>query len=154
MHELYFKSKLEYRYYSEVERLFFFNSNQKIYLNSIYKVCEEFGYPKLITDNKYVYINFDDQKYQTLFVMDSSEIDSILIGIVILCIFKINTVKIVHVAVQSECTINGNYDLENVTYRIIQNIMTKYSRIKNIKFIELPYSTRKFPINKKIINEI
>ncbi|PIS45919.1 MAG: hypothetical protein COT22_02730 [Ignavibacteria bacterium CG08_land_8_20_14_0_20_37_9] len=147
MQSIYFKSKLSLKYKSELERIFYFNINQKNHLKKIDEAVEVFGIPRLILNGNYVSFTFDKvNSFQVLYALDDEDEDAHLLGVIIFYSDLPTNIKIMHIAVDENCSSRGEFKEETIAARLIDEVRKISLALKSIKTFTLPYTSFKISL--------
>ena len=152
-HKLFFSEKLHKKYKPDLEELFFFNTNQKKYFSQIEKNVEIYGIITIQEKDDHISLLFNSAlTFNTIYILDSDNIDAGLIGVVVYLI-KEDCGNIIHIAVDPICTKHGDLSKEMVTLRIIEKVRTIMSG-KFILKMKLPYKNIEINTDKRLIRII
>lgn len=152
MHPIFFKPRLKEKYSEELERIFFFNGNQKKHLEEINQAVDKFGVISLQKERGYVKFHFDNlSSFKTLFTMDDEDPEKAnLLGVLIYRQQPLENLELIHIAVNEACTFGGEFSNEEVSVRMIEKIRRDASKNKLIKTFTLPYRCNRLSINTKL----
>jgi len=155
MNEIFFSSTIDKQNFNEIERMFFFNLQQSRHLKKINEAVEKFGIPKIIIsgkDLKFALTKLND--CQTIFARDSQSNDAAVLGLIIFFRSSFENIAILHIAIEEDCSLRGDYAKEQVTFRLIEKLKQDAAKIKGVKSITLPYIKKIIYIEKKMISLI
>lgn len=152
MHPIFFKPRLKDRYAEELERIFFFNGNQKKHLYQINQAVDKFGVISLLKEKGYVKFHFDNlNNFKTVFSLDDEDPEKAnLLGVLIYRQQPIENLELIHIAVNEACSFGGEFSNEEVSVRMIEKIRRDASKNKLIKTFTLPYKSSRLSINTKL----
>lgn len=140
MQSIYFRSKLPLKYKSELERIFYFNIYQKNHLKKIDEAVEVFGIPHLILNGNYVHFTFNKvPAFQVLYAFDDEDENAHLLGVIIFYSDVPTNIKIMHIAVDENCSSRGEFREETIVARLIDEVRKISLALKSIKTLTLPY---------------
>jgi len=155
MNEIFFSSSIDKQNFEEIERMFFFNLQQSRHLLEINEVVENFGIPKIVVtgqDLKFTLSKLND--CQTIFALDSQSNDAAVLGLIIFYRGSLENIDIIHIAVEEDCSLRGDYAKEFVTIRLIEKLRQDAGKIKGVTSITLPYIKTKINVAKKLTSSI
>jgi hypothetical protein len=151
MQTIFFRSNLPLIYKDELERIFFFNTNQKRYQKKIEEAIELYGVPHIFTDENNIIFTFDKiTSFQTLYALDNDSDSAVLLGIIHFYRDFPSNMKIIHIAVDEDCSFSGEYTEETIAARLVDEVRKISSAIRNVKTISLPYSNYKISLNTEL----
>lgn len=152
MHPIFFTPRLHDRYTDELERVFFFNRNQKKHIERINLTVDKYGDIRLQKEKGYVKFNFTKlTKFKTLFSLDDENSEKAnLLGVLIYRQEPVDNIEFIHIAINEDCSFGGDFSDEEVSFRMIEKIRRDVSKNKLIKTFTLPYKKAKLSINKKL----
>lgn len=152
MHPIFFSPRLQDKYSEELERIFFFNENQKKHLEKINRAVDKYGDIKLQNEKGFVKFNFTRlAKFKTLFSLDDENSEKAnLLGVLIYRQEPVENIELIHIAVNEACSFGGEFSNEEVSVRMIEKIRRDASKNKMIKTFTLPYKNIKLSINQKL----
>jgi hypothetical protein len=143
------QSKLGIEYRDDLERLFFFNHNQKRYAGRITESVSEYAKPKLFEDYREVSLEFEQRDLgQTLYIFDDDDISPELVGVLMYVRDSIDRITIVHIAMHEHCRQIFKQEAVNVVKIVLDEVFTVISKIKGIERIRIYYSGREFGIGR------
>ncbi|MGA7721201.1 MAG: hypothetical protein WCA84_08480 [Ignavibacteriaceae bacterium] len=152
MREIFYKSKLNVKYKSDIERIFFFNTHQERYKKKIEEAIELYGIPQISSDNNDIIFTFDKiRSFQTLYAFDDDSDNAVLLGVIIFFRDFSSNMKIIHIAIDENCSFSGEFTEESIAGRLVDEVKKISSTIRNIKTISLPYSNYKISLNTHLI---
>jgi len=152
MHPIFFKPRLRDKFTDDLEKIFFFNGNQKRHLEQINLAVAKYGDIKLYNDKGFVKFNFTDlTSFKTIFSLDDENSEKAnLLGVLIYRQAPIDNIELIHIAVDEACSFGGEFSNEEVSFRMIEKIRRDASKNKLIKTFTLPYKKAKLSINQKL----
>ena len=121
-----------------LERVFFFNKNQKEYYFDIKHLIESYGKPEIVEENDKLYLNFEKIDCQNIF----SIIDHNLVSLAIYCRDSLDNIDLVHIAVDEKYSSTGKYADKLLVFQIINELRKIVLRIKGIKTITIRYGQK------------
>lgn len=143
MNNLFFSSKLDSKYRHDLERILFFNQNQKDYISKISGTLEKFGFPKLIENDGIVKIEIEDLPgTQNIFARDDDKEDANLLGVLIFYRLSVKDVVVLHLAVTEEVSSKGSFYDQYIVMRMINRLKAEVRKIRGIENIKIAYNGR------------
>jgi len=137
MRSIVFTSALDLGYRDALERLLFYNGNQKTASNAILVAIERFGSPRIETKGSRLWVTLDSGlEAQSLFVLDPSETGNPLVGIVVYTRDN-DTLVILFVAVREDFSSLGTKARELLFFRIVDEVRSVGRRIRGISSITM-----------------
>ncbi len=150
MQEIVFCQHVESDYRSQVERLFFFNSEQSRRSREIEDAVERYGEPRLIIENGLIHMGLSKtENCSTLFGLYSLDESGVVLGLVIFSRPSIAVVEMIHIAVLEDCSMRGHLSGEFVTMRLVGRLIEDCRKLKNVETLVLPYSSRTLQIRQQ-----
>ncbi len=147
MQTIFFKSSLPSKFKNEVERIFFFNTNQKRHHKKIEESIEMYGVPHILSKDNQIFFSFDKiASFQVLYALDDDGDSAILLGIILFYRDFSSNMKIIHIAVDENCSSSGEYKEETIAARLVNEVRKISLAIKDVKTISLPYSNYKISL--------
>jgi hypothetical protein len=141
MQEIFFNSKLHVKYKSDIERIFFFNKNQIRYHDKIEKSIEVYGIPHIEIIENHIHFTFEKIKsFQYLYAFDDKNYSGIVLGIAHYFRDTTEDMKIIHIAVDDNCSFQNMFEEETIAARLINEVKNISFAIKGIETVTLPYS--------------
>jgi len=135
-----YKSIIDLKYYEQLEKLLFFNSQQIRYIDEITNSVSKFGAPKLVKKENGIIVHLEQGiEIQNLFVFDESE--DVLIGLVLYCRENISTFTLLHIAINDLYNSISNSN-ELIVPKIIFELFKKLKLIKGVEFLKILYSDK------------
>jgi hypothetical protein len=152
MHPIFFKPRLRTKFSDDLEKIFFFNGNQKRHLERINQAVGKYGDIKLYNDKGFVKFDFTNlTSFKTIFSLDDENSEKAnLLGVLIYRQTPIDNIELIHMAVNEACSFGGEFSNEEVSFRMIEKIRRDSSKNKLIKTFTLPYKKTKLSINQKL----
>ncbi|MBK7866190.1 MAG: hypothetical protein IPJ75_03880 [Ignavibacteriales bacterium] len=146
-HTITFKKKLPIEFKKDLEKVFFFNTNQTKHLEGIQKSIDSYGLMKIVEDGKFLTLEFEKSKPESLFALDGDGFNSSFLGVI--CYeFKGDICEIYHIAVDPECTFAGSFEPEMITYRLVEKVR-KIAMDHNSTKLKSPIRINILTSNKK-----
>jgi len=144
------QSKLGIEYRDDLERLFFFNHNQKSYASRITESVSEYAKPKLFEDYNEVSLEFEQRDLgQTLYIFDDDDISPELVGVLMYVRDSVEQITIVHIAMHEHCKIIFKKEAVNIVKIVLDEVFNVLSKIKGLERIRIYYSNREFRVGRK-----
>lgn len=148
-HIISFKKKLPIEFRKDLEKVFFFNTNQTKHLDGIQQSIDTYGLMKIVEDGHFLTLEFEKSKPESLFALDGDGFNSSFLGVI--CYeFNGDVCEICHIAVDPECTFAGIFEPEMITYRLVEKVR-KIALDHNSTKIKIPYSDKYINIKQKIL---
>lgn len=148
--EIYFRSKIDASYESELERLFFFNHNQQKYIDRINRSLVEYSKPVLKNCGDKVALVFEDEMIgQTLHLFDSNGHEAELIGVVMYARDSIDRVTIVHLVLHERCGVIYKKSHVNIASIVLQELISTFRKMKGVEKVRLYYTDTEISISQK-----
>ena len=155
MNEIFFSSTISKQNFKDIERMFFFNLQQSRHLKGINEVVEKFGIPKIVVNEEELKFSLSKlNDCQTIFALDSQSADANVLGLIIFYRSNQENIKIIHIAVEEDCSLKGDYAKEFVTIRLIEKLRQDGGKIKGVNSITLPYTSNEINVVKKLMLSI
>jgi len=148
MRQVAFKTVLPLYYEKSLEELLFFHPNQHYYARAIEYNLLHYGEIKLVHKNENLIISLSKVKARSLFILDSPSDHATLLGSAIYFLDK-ESVVVVHISVLSECGEKSLFQMELITYRMLEKLRSIYSQ-NRYKDLLLPYYGKRLSINNRI----
>jgi hypothetical protein len=140
---IYFKTEIDKRYRDELDRLFYFNGNQKKWEEAIERSIEEYAYPKLKEKKGKIAIGFENMSIgQTLHILDSDRPDAALIGVVIYTRESKNTITIIHLVLHERCREILKKSGVNISLIVIQSLIPIFKKLKGVNKLRFYYTDK------------
>lgn len=137
MQSILFTSALDVRYRHALERLLFYNGNQKAASDAILLAIERFGSPRIEAKGNRLWVSLDSGiEAQCLFVLDLSQAGAPLVGVVVYTRDG-DTLAILFVAVREDYSIGGARARELLFFRIVDEVRNVGRRIRGISSITM-----------------
>lgn len=141
--DIFFKSKIDLSYKEELDRLFFFNGNQRKYEEVVEQSIDDYPMPILKEYSNKVAIVFKENGIgQTLHIMDSNRSDAELIGVVMYVRDSVDTITIVHMVLHEECKAILKRSNVNIALIILERLIANFKKLKGIKKVRFYYSDK------------
>lgn len=138
--EIHFKSKIDPEYRDTLERIFFFNGNQKKYAARITQSVSEYSKPVIAQQDGKIALKFEDKKMgQTLHIFDGDYPGSNLIGVLMYVRDSQKRITIVHLALHERCKKIFCVDGVNVASVVIKKLFSIFKQIKGVERIRIYY---------------
>lgn len=148
-HKIFYKSVIPTSLKGSLEKIFYFNKNQSIYIDKIEKSVEKYGVISIIEKNNTVTLSLSKlQNSKILFALDGESNEAELIGVIV---FTINNKigEIIHIAVDPLCAASGSLNRELITFRLMDKAREEFKKYRVDKYI-LPYRNNLININVKL----
>ena len=129
-----------------LERVFFFNKNQKEYYFDIKHLIESYGKPEIVEENDKLYLNFEKIDCQNIFTI----IDHNLVGLAIYYRDSLDNIDLVHIAVDEKYSSTGKYADKLLVLQMINKLKKNALKIKGIKTITVKYGQKRVIHLKKV----
>jgi hypothetical protein len=140
---LYFKSKIDRRYREELDRLFYFNGNQKKWEAVVEQSIIDYAYPVLMEKNGKVAIGYEDKGIgQSLHILDSDRPDASLIGVVIYTRESVDTITIIHLVLHEQCSEILKKSGVNIGLMVIRSLIPRFKKLKGVNKLRFYYTNR------------
>lgn len=145
--DIHFSSSIDCSYKEELERLFFFNLNQKRFTEKINRSISEYSRPILTDNDDEVSLTFkDEQVGQTLYVFDGDYPEANLIGVIMYVRDLTDTVTIVHFVLHEGCHNIYRRDHINIASVVLEKFCCTLKTIKGIEKVRIYYLDKVFPV--------
>jgi len=82
--------------------------------------------------------------------LDNDSDSAVLLGIIHFYRDFPSNMKIIHIAVDEDCSFSGEYTEETIAARLVDEVRKISSAIRNVKTISLPYSNYKISLNTEL----
>lgn len=149
--ELHFSSSIDHSYKEELERLFFFNLNQKRFINKINCSIREYSRPVLVDneENGEVSLLFKDQHLgQTLYIFDGDYSGANLIGVIMYVRDIEDMITLVHLVLHEECNKIYLSEKINIASIVLEKFCSILQNIKGVEKVRIYYLDKVFPVNQ------
>ena len=134
-------SKLDCNFRENLERLLFFNPQQKKVLSGIINSIEAFGAPHISEENNLLRIRVEGlQEVQTLYALQQNIDSDELIGVVIYVRIDKEDIVILHIGIRDDYSANGKNSGQLLFMKLISELRKLASRIKGVRHLYLMYS--------------
>ena len=134
-------SRLGEDYRGDLERVMFFNPKQQYAENAIRSCVEDYGIPEIITENGYLRIRLESFSIaQTLFLIDRTDLEDTLAGVIVYVRDGTDDLLILHVAIAEDYISRGPIITARLIWDLLRHVIESASRISGIKNIKLIYS--------------
>lgn len=134
-----FTTSLPSIYKNDLEQLFFFNPQQQRYYNQIVNMVEAFGQPYINLGNEEVQLKMDGHPELTnLFALHGER----LVGVALFDQFVSKTLSVLHIALDSDYTVHGNYKKQQLMDAYLQEFLRIAKASHTIEKISIGYSKR------------
>jgi len=134
-------SRLGEDYRGDLERVMFFNPKQQYAENAIRSCVEDYGIPEIITENGYLRIRLELFSIaQTLFLVERTELQDTLAGVIVYVRDGTEDLAILHVAIAEDYISRGPIITARLIWDLLRHVIESASRISGIKNIKLVYS--------------
>ena len=157
-------SRLGEDYRGDLERVMFFNPKQQYAENAIRSCVEDYGIPEITTENGYLRIRLESFSIaQSLFLIDRTESEDILAGIIVYVRDGVEDMSVLHVAIAANYIQQGPVTTARLVWDLLRHVIESASRISGIKNIKLVYSSflgkgksnmASIPVSKHLPNRI
>jgi hypothetical protein len=152
---VHFKSKLAEHYRDELDSMFYFNRNQKRYVDRINSSIEEYSKPIVVEEDGEVSLVFQDRKIgQTLHIMDGDYEDAALIGVVMYVRDSKERITIVHLALHEECGRIHKEEGVNIVGLVLHEILSLFKKMKGTERVRIYYIDKEFSLEKLLKNGV
>jgi hypothetical protein len=129
-----YTSILKPKYHAALERLMFFNPGQQTALSAILDSLETFGSPSIYVDDGRLRVKVEKlDEAQTLFALD----DDTLIGVLIYSRIALESLTVIHIAVDHEYSSFGKFAEKMLFIRMLELLRNNARRIKGVETIRL-----------------
>jgi hypothetical protein len=133
-------SRLGEDFRDDLEQVMFFNPKQNYAENAIRDCVQHYGAPEIITENGYLRIWFESFSIaQTLFLIDHSESEDILAGMIVYVREGWDDILILHVAIAEKYILKGPVITARLVWDLLRHVIESASHISGIKNIKLVY---------------
>lgn len=137
-HRIYFTESIESSKREALEKLFYFNPNQHLYIKNIEKTVEDTGHIRILEESGKLLLRSSNAKNEkSLFVLDAQHENSELIGVA-LYHPEIEQIVISHIAIDPICSCKGDLSNQIITIRIIERLRIEALKL-GFEKIKLPY---------------
>ena len=134
-------SRLGEDYRGDLERVMFFNPKQQYAENAIRSCVEDYGIPEIVTENGYLRIRLESFSIaQTLFLIDRTDLEDSLAGVIVYVRDGTDDLLILHVAIAEDYILRGPIITARLVWDLLRHVIESASRISGIKNIKLVYS--------------
>jgi hypothetical protein len=131
-----FTSLLNHKYIEALERLMFFNPGQSAMHDAIVDSVERFGLPSIVIVDGRLRINVEKlNDVQSLFALE----DDRLVGSLVYFRFSIETLTIIHIAVDEDYSSDGKFSHHMLTMRMLDLLRSNARRISGVDSIRIMY---------------
>jgi len=152
MQHIFFRSKLPKQYKPEIEQIFYFNPHQRKHLPKIDEAVEVLGIPHLISKGNFLHFTFDHiSSHQVLYAFDDESENAHLLGVVMFYRDAPTDIKIMHIAIDENCSSFGEFKEETIAARLVDEVKKISLALKNIDTLTLPYSNFKLKLRPNLI---
>ncbi len=118
----------------------FFNPKQNYAENAIRNCVQHYGVPEIITDNGYLRIWFESFSIaQTLFLIDRTESEDILAGMIVYVRDGVEDMSVLHVAIAANYIQQGPVITARLVWDLLRHVIESASHISGVKNIKLVY---------------
>ena len=135
--QVFFRSVIEPHYYSELERMFYFNMNQSRYAERITKSVKDYDKPCIIRDIDGIRMAFRNPDMgQTLHIFDTDREDASLIGVLMFVRDNQDQITVVHLVLHEKCSAMfamEGINIATVVFREFKNLVRKMNGIRRIR---------------------
>ena len=133
-------SRLGEDFREDLEQVMFFNPKQNYAENAIRNCVQHYGVPEIITENGYLRIRLELFSIaQTLFLIDRTESDDILAGMIVYVRDSMEDMSILHVAIAESYIRLGPIITARLILDLLSHVIESSSHISGIKNIKLVY---------------
>ncbi len=131
-----YTSKLSQEYIEQLEKLLYFNAQQRKVINGIESSIEKYGLPKISISDNTLIITLDKIDYpQSLYALNENDE---LIGLVIFFRESLENIVILHIAIAEDFSLS-NTKLYSLAINLIEELKNKAKNIKGITTLSIYY---------------
>ena len=133
-------SRLGEDFREDLEQVMFFNPKQDYAENAIRNCVQHYGVPEIITENGYLRIWFESFSIaQTLFLIDRTESEDILAGMIVYVRDGAEDMSVLHVAIAGNYIQQGPVTTARLVWDLLRHVIESASQISGVKNIKLVY---------------
>jgi len=143
-----FSSALRVHYHDELERLLFFNPQQKRALRGIHHSVLEFGVPTIQEVQGKLRVSLEAfPEAQALFALEDLGEEPRLVGVMVYARVEPQTLAMLHIAVHQDFSQSGKRADAQLVPRFIAQLREIGRRIKGVETVDLKYArSLKLPV--------
>jgi hypothetical protein len=144
MSEFELSSTLSAEYASDLERLMFFNPNQRAAQTEVVDAIDEFGIPEIIEEEGHLRVTLAHHDVQALFALAVADGESPqeLAGVVLYLRTNRSNVMILHIAVAERFSSLGSEGGALLVLRLIHAVEGCVRRLNGVRQLTILYSNR------------
>lgn len=147
--DIHFSSCIGISYKEDLERLFFFHSNQKRFTEQINRSIREYSKPVLRTDKTEVSLEFEDRHLgQTLYIFDGDYPGANLIGVLMYARDSNDTVTLVHFVLHEGCGDIYKTERINIASIVLDKFRCNLKKLKGVHKIRIYYIDTVIPVGQ------
>ncbi len=137
-----FTSILSIKYREDLERLLFFNPQQKKALPGIYRSINTYGLPGIVEEKERLRVSVEGlPESQTLFALVRQGDETILAGVMVYSRVSVETIVLLHIAVLEDYSRTGKYADQMLVLRLTTQLREIAKKIKGVQSITLQYAS-------------
>jgi hypothetical protein len=138
---LFFRSSIHKKHRDTLERIMFFNDQQRRFEEQLTEVITKVGFPAIVEDGDFLRIVIGIlHDCQTIAVYDGNEDEANLLGILVFYRQSIQEALLLYIAVCEECSSKGEYAGEKVLMRLFYRFREDMKKLKGLEKIIFAYS--------------
>jgi hypothetical protein len=137
-----FSSILGSEYLEDLERLLFFNPQQKRALNGIHHSIREYGVPSIALDAGRLRVRVEQlPEVQTLYALEDADKKPILVGVMVFSRIDPSTIALLHIAVREEYSRFGARADAMLVAKFLEQLRQIAKKLKGVQAISLKYAS-------------
>lgn len=137
-----FSSVLASEYLEDLERLLFFNPQQKRALNGIHHSISEYGVPSIALEEGRLRVRIERlPDAQTLYALDQTNEKPILAGVMVFSRIDSATIALLHIAVKEEYSRFGDRADAMLVAKFLEQLRQIARKLKGVHAISLKYAS-------------
>jgi len=137
-----FSSVLGSEYLEDLERLLFFNPQQRRALIGIHHSISEYGVPSIALDGGRLRVRVEHlPDSQTLYALEDQDSKPILVGVMVFSRIDSSTIALLHIAVAEEYSRFGARADAMLVAKFLEQLRQIARRLKGVQAISLKYAS-------------